>query len=116
LRIRLREVSVREPTPALERFPASALLLYGAFFTAAFAAVYMPEFGARPLRRTIQRQLDNRLSAMLLAGTIDPGSHLRVDVQDGELSFHAEPPPTGDAATVSHAQEAETPTSQRMTA
>lgn len=42
MRIRLREVSVREPTPALERFPASALLLYGAFFTAAFAAVYMP--------------------------------------------------------------------------
>lgn len=77
---------------------------------------FQPEFGARPLRRTIQRQLDNRLSAMLLAGTIDPGSHLRVDVQDGELSFHAEPPPTGDAATVSHAQEAETPTSQRMTA
>jgi len=39
---------------------------------------FQPEFGARPLRRTIQRQLDNRLSAMLLAGTIDPGSHLRV--------------------------------------
>jgi ATP-dependent Clp protease ATP-binding subunit ClpC len=52
---------------------------------------FQPEFGARPLRRTIQRQLDNRLSAMLLAGTIDPGSHLRVDAKDGELTFQAEP-------------------------
>jgi len=58
---------------------------------------FQPEFGARPLRRTIQRQLDNKLSAMLLAGTLDPGSHLRVDARDGELTFHTEPRPTADA-------------------
>jgi ATP-dependent Clp protease ATP-binding subunit ClpC len=52
---------------------------------------FQPEFGARPLRRTIQRRVDNRLSAMLLAGTLDPGSHVRVDASDGELTFHAEP-------------------------
>ncbi len=55
---------------------------------------FQPEFGARPLRRTIQRQVDNRLSAMLLAGTIDPGSHVRIDAKDGELTFQAEPGPT----------------------
>ena len=34
---------------------------------------FQPEFGARPLRRTIQREVDNRLSAMLLDGRRSPG-------------------------------------------
>ena len=34
---------------------------------------FQPEFGARPLRRTIQREVDNRLSEMLLDGRLRPG-------------------------------------------
>ncbi|GIE87760.1 ATP-dependent Clp protease ATP-binding subunit [Actinoplanes regularis] len=51
---------------------------------------YQPEFGARPLRRTIQRELDNRLSKMLLAADLAPGRIVRVDVRDGELTFEIE--------------------------
>ncbi|TVT18874.1 ATP-dependent Clp protease ATP-binding subunit, partial [Amycolatopsis rhizosphaerae] len=36
-------------------------------------AGYQPEFGARPMRRTIQRELDNRLSTMMLRGDVGPG-------------------------------------------
>ena len=39
---------------------------------------FQPEFGARPLRRTIQREVDNRLSAMLLGGELSPGQHVTV--------------------------------------
>jgi ATP-dependent Clp protease ATP-binding subunit ClpC len=45
---------------------------------------HQPEFGARPLRRTIQREVDNRLSALLLDGTIASGSAVTVDVEGGE--------------------------------
>ena len=48
---------------------------------------YQPEFGARPMRRTIQREVDNRLSRMLLDGKITAGEQVTVDVQDGRLAF-----------------------------
>lgn len=51
---------------------------------------YQPEYGARPLRRTIQREVDNRLSRMLLDGSLQPHSRLRIDVADGELTIHKE--------------------------
>ncbi|WP_243773385.1 ATP-dependent Clp protease ATP-binding subunit [Actinomadura barringtoniae] len=44
---------------------------------------YKPEFGARPLRRTIQRELDNRLSKMLLGGQINEGDAVAVDYSGG---------------------------------
>ena len=48
---------------------------------------FQPEFGARPLRRTIQRELDNRLSRMLLNTDVAPGQSVRVDAVDGKLTF-----------------------------
>jgi ATP-dependent Clp protease ATP-binding subunit ClpC len=48
---------------------------------------YQPEFGARPMRRTIQREVDNQLSRMLLDGKITAGQQVTVDVQDGRLAF-----------------------------
>jgi ATP-dependent Clp protease ATP-binding subunit ClpC len=48
---------------------------------------YQPEFGARPLRRTIQREVDNPLSGLLLAGELPAGSHVRVDDVDGRLEM-----------------------------
>ncbi|WP_351229215.1 ATP-dependent Clp protease ATP-binding subunit [Streptomyces sp. NPDC002133] len=47
---------------------------------------YQPEFGARPLRRTIQSELDNRLSNMLLDGTLNPGDTVVCDIRDGQLT------------------------------
>jgi ATP-dependent Clp protease ATP-binding subunit ClpC len=46
-----------------------------------------PEFGARPLRRTIQRRVDNELSRMVLEGSLNPGDKVRVDLEEGKLTF-----------------------------
>jgi ATP-dependent Clp protease ATP-binding subunit ClpC len=53
---------------------------------------FQPEFGARPLRRTIQRELDNRLSRLLLSADLAPGRHVTVDVDGGELTFAVSTP------------------------
>jgi ATP-dependent Clp protease ATP-binding subunit ClpC len=65
---------------------------------------FQPEFGARPLRRTIQREVDRKLSRMLLGGEINPGDSVTVDVGDGKLDFLVEP---GAAETDSAAAPAE---------
>jgi len=46
---------------------------------------YQPEFGARPLRRTIQTELDNRVASLLLGGEADPGDTIVADVADDSL-------------------------------
>jgi len=46
---------------------------------------YDPAYGARPLRRVIQKQLVDRLALALLQGEIHEGDSVRVDVADGEL-------------------------------
>ena len=51
---------------------------------------YQPEFGARPMRRVIQREVDNELSRRLLDGQINPGQKVTVDVQDDHLTFTAQ--------------------------
>ncbi|MBO2464722.1 ATP-dependent Clp protease ATP-binding subunit [Actinomadura violacea] len=52
---------------------------------------YKPEFGARPLRRTIQREVDNRLSMMLLRGELDEGGTASVGAADGGIDITAVP-------------------------
>ncbi|WP_328827668.1 ATP-dependent Clp protease ATP-binding subunit [Streptomyces sp. NBC_00252] len=49
---------------------------------------YQPEYGARPLRRTIQREVDNRLSRLLLDGTVAEGDQVTVDVEGNRLVFN----------------------------
>ncbi|MFB7378734.1 ATP-dependent Clp protease ATP-binding subunit [Kitasatospora purpeofusca] len=57
---------------------------------------YQPAFGARPLRRTIQQELDNRISDLLLDGTVREGDTLVAAVSDGQLTVTlARPEPTG---------------------
>ncbi len=46
---------------------------------------YDPTYGARPLRRVIQKQLTDRLSLALLRGDIKTGDSVNVDAADGEL-------------------------------
>ena len=44
---------------------------------------YDPIYGARPLRRLMQRQIDDKLAMALLGGEIADGDTVRVDVADG---------------------------------
>ncbi len=48
---------------------------------------YDPVFGARPLRRAIERYLENPLSSRILAGEIKDGDHVRVDVENDTLTL-----------------------------
>ncbi|NLU84327.1 ATP-dependent Clp protease ATP-binding subunit [Rhodococcus sp. HNM0569] len=52
---------------------------------------YEPQFGARPLRRVVQKQLDNRLSDLLLKGTVTAGDTVRVDSDGTNLTIAAVP-------------------------
>jgi ATP-dependent Clp protease ATP-binding subunit ClpC len=51
---------------------------------------FEPEFGARPLRRVIQREVDNPMSRLLLDGRVRSGQQVRVVVRDGDLDFEVE--------------------------
>ncbi|MFZ9744892.1 MAG: ATP-dependent chaperone ClpB, partial [Aquiluna sp.] len=44
---------------------------------------YDPIYGARPLRRLMQREIDDRLANLLLEGKIQDGAFVRVDVAGG---------------------------------
>src|SRR3712207_5310333 len=48
---------------------------------------FAPEFGARPLRRTIQRRVDNQLSKMVLTGSLKAGDKVVVGVEEDRLTF-----------------------------
>jgi ATP-dependent Clp protease ATP-binding subunit ClpB len=57
---------------------------------------YDPVYGARPLRRAIQRYLENPLARRILGGEVAAGGTIRVDANaEGELTFNgsAEPSP-----------------------
>ena len=51
---------------------------------------YDPQFGARPLKRLIQREIVNQLSKKILAGDIDKTKPVLVDVFDGTVVFRNE--------------------------
>jgi ATP-dependent Clp protease ATP-binding subunit ClpC len=60
-----------------------------------------PSFGARPLRRVIQREVDNPMSRLLLDGRLHRGQRVRVVVRDDGLDFEVvdqeAPVPAGQA-------------------
>ena len=47
---------------------------------------YDPEYGARPLRRAIQKHIEDRLSEELLKGTVLTGQNVIIDVDNGEFT------------------------------
>ncbi|MFY0527918.1 ATP-dependent Clp protease ATP-binding subunit [Archangium gephyra] len=49
-----------------------------------------PKYGARPLRRVIQRELETELSRMLLRGELREGDRVLVDFADGRFTFGVE--------------------------
>jgi ATP-dependent Clp protease ATP-binding subunit ClpC len=69
---------------------------------------YDPKFGARPLRRTIQKYLEDQLSEMILRGDVGPDTLVRIDLnpETNALTFAAEPRPAAEtSAARSNAQE-----------
>ncbi len=53
---------------------------------------YDPTYGARPMRRAVERHLEDPLAEALLRGEVKPGNHVVVTRRDGseELLFHSE--------------------------
>ncbi|MGZ9188069.1 MAG: AAA family ATPase, partial [Candidatus Binatia bacterium] len=58
---------------------------------------YDPVYGARPLKRTIQRLIQDPLAVKILAGEFKEGDTVKVEVDDDELSFTHGPPLASDA-------------------
>jgi ATP-dependent Clp protease ATP-binding subunit ClpB len=48
---------------------------------------YDPQFGARPVKRVIQREILNELSKQILAGKIKIDSKILIDSSDNQLNF-----------------------------
>jgi ATP-dependent Clp protease ATP-binding subunit ClpC len=84
------DVALKNKDMAIELTPAAKALLA--------KKGYDPVLGARPLRRTIQREIEDALSERILYKEIGPGQIIVVDVEtDGDeekFSFKGEPKPT----------------------
>jgi ATP-dependent Clp protease ATP-binding subunit ClpB len=50
-------------------------------------------YGARPLKRAIQHQIENPLSKLILEGKFGPKDVIHVDVRNGGLSFDKQESP-----------------------
>lgn len=48
---------------------------------------YDPVYGARPLKRVLQRRVLDPLALQLIQGDVHEGDHVVVDGEDGELAF-----------------------------
>jgi ATP-dependent Clp protease ATP-binding subunit ClpA len=46
------------------------------------------QYGARPLKRTIQKEVVNQISKMILSSEVHKGDHIKVEARDGELVFN----------------------------
>ncbi len=65
---------------------------------------YDKQFGARPLRRAVQRLIEDPLAERILLGDFKAGDTIYVDAQNGETVFTTElPPPPGEVSEVSAA-------------
>jgi len=48
---------------------------------------YEPAFGARPMRRLIQREIEDPLSLMIISGKLSSGDIVQVDTKDGKITL-----------------------------
>lgn len=51
---------------------------------------YSEEYGARPLKRTVQRRIEDKLSDEILMGRVLPGEKVTVEVLEGNLTFRSD--------------------------
>ena len=49
---------------------------------------YDPVYGARPLKRAIQQQIENPLAQQILSGALVPGKTIEMDVKDDAIVAH----------------------------
>jgi ATP-dependent Clp protease ATP-binding subunit ClpB len=47
-----------------------------------------PKYGARPLKRTIQRYIESPLAELILKGVVKPGQNVEVEMENGQVVFH----------------------------
>jgi ATP-dependent Clp protease ATP-binding subunit ClpA len=71
-------------------------------------AGFDPEFGARPMRRMIQKTVENAIAVKILSGQAAPGSTITLDVADLQTDKSAMPTAPG-AVPVSSAPSTTTP-------
>ena len=57
-----------------------------------------PAYGARPLKRVIQRYLQDPLSEMILAGEVKDGERVMISVKGNVLTFNGKAPKTAEIA------------------
>jgi len=71
-------------------------------------AGYDPVYGARPLKRLIQRELETRIGRAIVAGEVPEGSTIRATAEHGELKIETVPPePEEEPAAEPAAEEAD---------
>src|SRR6202030_1573230 len=51
---------------------------------------YDPNYGARPMRRAVERYLEDPLAEEILRGNVKPGAKVQVTAQDGKLVFQSD--------------------------
>jgi ATP-dependent Clp protease ATP-binding subunit ClpB len=59
---------------------------------------YDPVYGARPLKRFLQHELESRIARALVAGEVTEGSVVRVDAKGGQLVVVIESPKEAEVA------------------
>jgi ATP-dependent Clp protease ATP-binding subunit ClpB len=57
-----------------------------------------PAYGARPLKRVIQRSLQDPLAEMILAGEVRDGDHIAISEKGNVLTFNGNAPQTAEIA------------------
>lgn len=80
------ELQIRQVQKLLERNGVQLEVTEGAIELFAREG-YDPQFGARPVKRVLQRMLLNELSKQIIAGTINTEKPIRVDVAENEIVF-----------------------------
>jgi len=60
---------------------------------------YDPTFGARPLKRVIQQEIQNPLASEILKGHFGEGTTVRIDYRDGEFTFERSEAPAAEPAS-----------------
>jgi ATP-dependent Clp protease ATP-binding subunit ClpC len=60
---------------------------------------YNPEFGARPIKRTIERVIEDQLSEKIIRGEVLPGSHVILKLVEGKIELEVKKPKAEQAAS-----------------
>ena len=59
---------------------------------------YDPTYGARPMRRSVERFLEDPLAEVILKGSLHEGESVQVTVEDGKIVFKQNSPAAGAGA------------------